>query len=97
MGLIEAISDAELTHAMERELRFGEEFNKANAAFREEDIAKEVQDQVRSVQGLGRMVAAVDANTWFKVRENYGDEAWSDKGFIKDYQRHHPDLCPNKA
>lgn len=97
MSKILQISDAELTHAMEREFRSGEEFHKANAQYRERDIHHEVKDAKRTVLGLGKMVAAVDSWTWFKMREVYGEEAWHDKGFIKDYQRHNPKLSPNKA
>ena len=97
MGLIEAVSEAELSHAMEREIRFGEEYHKANAKFREEDIRKNVRDAKRTVPGLGREVAAIDAWTYFRVRENYGNEAWFDREFIQDYQKRHPDLCANSA
>ena len=97
MSLIEAVSEAELTHAMEREIRFGEEFPKANAKFREDDIREHVRDATNTVKGLGREVAAIDAWTYFKVRESYGSEAWFDKEFIQDYQKRHPDLCANKA
>jgi hypothetical protein len=97
MSLIEQVSEAELTHALEREIRFGEEFHKANAAFREEDLAKDVKERTKTVKGLGREVATIDRWTYFKVRDNYGGEAWFDREFIKDYQKRHPDLCANKA
>jgi hypothetical protein len=44
---------------------------------------------------LGRAVAVVPAHEYFLIRNKYGEDAWHDREFIRDFQKFHPELSPN--
>ena len=73
--------------ALEKELRLGWELDKAVTAARQGKIGKLNAQEHRSVDGLGRLVARIDSNsfTYWGKKEGFG--CWDDKQFLKEYLR----------
>jgi hypothetical protein len=92
------ISDCELNAQLVRELCSGRQFMETRQQFREKACAQEAARMRghRSIKGLGKCIAHIPAHEFFLLREKYGDEAFNDREFLRDFQRLEPDLCPNK-
>jgi hypothetical protein len=93
------ISDEAMDAALLRELCTGRKFMEAKQRARERACAQEAQAMRghKSVPGLGKCVLNIPAHEFFLIREKYGDDAFSDRGFIRDFQRLEPHLAVHKA
>ena len=101
MGQILKPSQEALDNAVLREMRTGEMYRrKLNERKREQAAARDAQEMKghRTVQGLGKCVLSIPQQEYFTIAEKMGTaQCWKDKGFIRDVQRLHPHLAPNKA
>ena len=90
------ISEEAMTDALVKELCSGRQLMETKQKFREIAAAQEA-DTLRGVTtgALGRAVAVVPAHEYFLIRNKYGEDAWHDKGFIRDFQKFHPEMAPN--
>lgn len=91
-------SDEELDAALIRELCSGRMLMETMQQMRERACAKEAKSMIghKAIPGLGKCVMNIPAHEFFLIREKYGDEAFSDKGFIRDMQRLEPEMAVNK-
>lgn len=53
------------------------------------------KSRIKATGALGRAVAVVPAHEYFLIRNKYGEDAWHDKRFIRDFQKFHPEMAPN--
>ena len=51
----------------------------------------------RTIPGLGKCVINMPAHEFFLMREKYGDEAFGDRQFVRDFQRLEPTMAVHKA
>ncbi len=94
--MIHIPSEDEKTEAVINELRSGRQFMETKQKFREISAAQEA-DTLRGVKtgALGRAVAVIPTHEYFLIRNKYGEDAWHDREFIRDFQKFHPELSPN--
>jgi len=91
------ISNDAMDAALIRELCSGRMLMEAKQQFREVAAAKEAFDlRGKSNAVLGKPIAVIPSHEFFLIREKYGDEAFKEKGFLRDFQKFHPELSPNK-
>lgn len=85
-----------MTDALVKELCSGRQLMETKQKFREIAAAQET-DTLRGITtgALGRAVAVVPAHEYFLIRNKYGDDAWHDREFIRDFQKFHPEMAPN--
>jgi len=90
--MIHTFSEAEKTAAVMKELCSGRRLLDEMQHYREVDAAREAAAQrgSKSAGALGKAVLAIPQREWFQMREKYGDECWSDRGFVKDVGRLEP-------
>ena len=90
------ISEEAMTDALVKELCSGRQLMETKQKFREISAAQEAET-LRGVQtgALGRAVAVVPTHEYFLIRNKYGEDAWHDREFIRDFQKFHPELSPN--
>ena len=90
------ISEEAMTDALVKELCSGRQLMETKQKFREISAAQEA-DTLRGVKtgALGRAVAVVPTHEYFLIRNKYGEDAWHDREFIRDFQKFHPELSPN--
>jgi len=90
------ISEEAMTDALVKELCSGRQLMETKQKFREISAAQEA-DTLRGVKtgALGRAVAVVPTHEYFLIRNKYGEDAWPDREFIRDFQKFHPELSPN--
>jgi len=90
------ISEEAMTDALVKELCSGRQLMETKQKFREVSAAQEA-DTLRGVQtgALGRAVAVVPSHEYFLIRNKYGEDAWHDREFIRDFQKFHPEMAPN--
>jgi len=97
--MIATLSEAEMTRAALREIVTGEKLLNEMQHLREYEAAKQaaaLRDS-KTVGALGKQVLSIPQREWFQMREKYGAEAWSDRGFIRDVQRLEPQFAVHKA
>jgi len=94
--MILTLSEDEKTEAVINELRSGRQLMETKQKFREIAAAQEA-DTLRGVTAgaLGKPVVVMPAHEYFLIRAKYGEEAMHDRGFLRDFQRFHPELSPN--
>ena len=87
-----------MTDALVKELCSGRQLMETKQKFREISAAQEA-DTLRNKtnSALGRAVAVVPTHEYFLIRNKYGEDAWHDREFIRDFQKFHPELSPNAA
>jgi len=90
------ISEEAMTDALVKELCSGRQLMETKQKFREIAAAQEA-DTLRKTtnSALGKAVAVVPAHEYFLIRNKYGEDAWHDRGFVRDFQKFHPELSPN--
>lgn len=90
------ISEEAMTDALVKELCSGRQLMETKQKFREIAAAQEA-DTLRNKtnSALGRAVAVVPTHEYFLIRNKYGEDAWHDREFIRDFQKFHPELSPN--
>jgi len=90
------ISEEAMTDALVKELCSGRQLMETKQKFREISAAQEA-DTMRGITtgALGRAVAVVPSHEYFLIRNKYGEDAWHDREFIRDFQKFHPELSPN--
>lgn len=88
-----------MTRAAIREIITGEKLLNEMQHFREHEAAREAHamKSARTAGVLGKPVLVVPQREWFRLREEQGEECWSDKGFIRDMQKRAPQLAPFKV
>lgn len=94
------ITDAALDRALMLELCSGRRFMEANERFREEDCEAEAAKYrgAKSTEILGKHVATIPQHEFFTVAQKEGGtECWHDRGFLRDFQRHFPNLATGKV
>lgn len=93
------ISDESMYAALMREIRAGRRLMEYRQQARERACAQEAQAMRghKSIPGLGKCLLNIPAHEFFLIREKYGDDAFSDRGFIRDFQRLEPHLAVHKA
>lgn len=90
--------DGEVNRAFMRELLHGQRLRQAYAEKRDRRAARHAKTHKNKTNPiLGKCVMSVDIADWFDLRKKYGQEAMSDKGFIQDFNKRHPELSPNHA
>lgn len=92
------IPRAEVSRALERELRTGLLLKKALEEQREikaRQAAKLLRDH-RPIKGLGRCVSVMPSWEWFRNRQKYGVQEMHSKGFLNYFQKKFPELAPHK-
>jgi hypothetical protein len=89
-------SDDEMTAAVIRELCSGRQLMETKQKFREIAAAQEA-DTLRNKtnSALGKAVAVIPSHEYFLIRNKYGEDAWHDREFVRDFQKFHPELSPN--
>ncbi len=97
--MIETISQEECTAALLKELRWGRQVKESLQQVREAACAEEANAMRghKSIPGLGKCVLNIPAHEFFLIREKYGDEAFGDRQFVRDFQRLEPQLAVNKV
>lgn len=92
------INDAALTDAIITELRTGRKLMEARQHLREKDARREAQELRGTTHGvLGKALAVVPQHEFFLMRNKYGPECWSNREFIKDFQKLEPELKVHNA
>ena len=51
----------------------------------------------KTIPGLGKCVLNIPAHEFFLMREKYGEEAFGDKQFIRDFQRLEPEMAVHRV
>lgn len=51
---------------------------------------------MKSMGGLGKMVAAIPSRDYFRLTEKYGAEEVKSKEFLRYFQKKFPNLSPNR-
>jgi hypothetical protein len=89
-------SEDEMTEAVIRELCSGRQLMETKQKFREIAAAQEA-DGHRGMTNrvLGKAVAVIPAHEYFLIRNKYGEDAWHDREFVRDFQKFHPEMAPN--
>ena len=97
--MIETLATEEVTSELLRELRWGRQVKQSFEQIRETDAAIEAKAARghKSIPGIGKLAVVVPAYEFFTIREKYGPECWSDKEFIKDFQRLEPTMKSNSV
>lgn len=92
------ISDEAMNAALVAELCSGRQLMETRQKWRERDAAEEAKEllNARTHNVLGKAVAVVPQHEFFLMREKYGEECWSDKGFIRDFQKLEPSMAVHK-
>jgi hypothetical protein len=90
------ISEEAMTDALVKELCSGRQLMETKQKFREIAATQEAETLRGVTTGaLGRAVAVVPAHEYFLIRNKYGEDAWHDREFIRDFQKFHPEMAPN--
>ncbi len=92
-------SDGEINRALIREIKTGFQLAKANED-REELHAAEQAKLMRghkTVAGLGKNVAEIPQDTFFRLCKKYGREEVHSREFMRDFNKRFPHLSPNRA
>lgn len=88
-----------MTAALIREIMTGEQLKNDLQAQREKEaarIAKDYRDRGRK-RGMKMVhLAEIPQREYMQMIQKYGNECWSDTEFIKDFQKHEPQLASNK-
>lgn len=89
LNFIQEVRDADITAAMEREIRLGWQMRQDLRDGRLEQARREAaqHDKNKTAGALGKPVLSVPEAEFFDIRREYGEECWDDKGFIRDYGR----------
>lgn len=83
------VNEGEITAALEREIRSGEKMTQALQVHRLRNAAREASqhDKHKTAGALGKLALTIPSTEFFRIRQNYGEDCWDDKTFIRDYQR----------
>jgi hypothetical protein len=80
--------DLEMSAAVEREFRNGENARFTLAAIAQEKLNAAVQHEGhRTIDGVGQLVARVDPDVYWAMRLKHGEECWNDPAFRKQALR----------
>jgi hypothetical protein len=85
--------------ALIREIRTGFEWVKANEQREELMAAKQAQEikNHRTIDGLGKCVAMIPPDEYFRMIKKYGRHEVHSKEFLRYFNKKYPHLSPNKA
>ena len=91
-------SNSDANRALISEIRSGVKLKEAWENEREQICAKHAEKIKQSTGGFKslRCLAVTPAWEWFNMRNKYGAEAMTNRGFVKDFQKRFPHLSPNK-
>lgn len=92
-------SDGEINRALEREIRTGFQLIKANEK-REEIVAADQAKAIaghKTVNGLGKCVAVIPEDEFFRLQKKYGHAEVHSKEFLRYFNKRFPHLSPNRA
>jgi len=91
-------SDTAVRDALIKEIKTGWQLQKQLERKNEIVAAHQAKElkQAKEIQGLGRCVAHIPADTYFLLQRRYGREEIHSKEFLKDWQKRYPHLSPNK-
>lgn len=90
-------SEELLNDALVKELCSGRKLMEAKQQEREIHAAARAKSMGARTTPIGKHVASIPAHEFFIIGEKYGQECWEDKGFLRDFQRYHPELSSNKV
>jgi len=90
------LSDSEMNAALVRELCSGRMFMEERQKVRELKCAQEAAIARDQKSKNWKLLAIMPQHENLIIGEKYGHECWQDKGFIQDFQRHHPELSVSK-
>lgn len=92
------VDDAALADELIRELCSGRKLMEERQHIREHTAAAEAKLMRghKSLGGLGKCVAVIPQHEWFLLRAKYGEDAMTDRGFLRDFQKHEPSMAVNK-
>ncbi len=91
--------DGEVNRALIREITTGFQLIKENERREELQAAAEAKalKAHKTVKGLGKCVAVIPQDEWFRLNKKYGHEEVHSKEFIRYFNKRFPHLSPNKA
>lgn len=91
--------DGEINRALIREITTGFQLIKANEKREEIHAAAEAKALKghRTVKGLGKCVAVIPQDEWFRLNKKYGHEEVHSTEFLRYFNKRFPHLSPNKA
>jgi hypothetical protein len=76
--------DLQMSAAVEREFRTGENARFTMAALAQEKLnAMAAAEPVRTIDGVVQLVARVDPDVYWAMRMKHGEECWNDPAFRK--------------
>jgi hypothetical protein len=94
VGLIQSLPGG-LGAALERELRLGFQFDKANCEARQGKLGQVNKEKVKAVEGLGSLEARIDSTSYHFWGQKLGYDCWKDKQFKREYLRDNPQAKVN--
>jgi len=93
-------SEEAMTHAFIREIITGEQLKSEITQHKREkeaaQVAKEYRDRGRQKGARMTHLAEIPQREYLQMVQKYGEACWSDREFIRDFQKHEPTLASNK-
>jgi hypothetical protein len=85
--------------ALIKEIRTGFELVKAQEQAEEIKAAHQAKEMKghRTIPGLGKCVAMIPPDDYFRMIKKYGRHEVHSKEFLRFFNKHYPHLSPNKA
>lgn len=87
------LNEGQLQRAILNELRTGEQLERATQErrLRQAHAEAKTHDPKKTAAGLMKPILCVPGREFFRIREQFGEDCWDDRTFIRDYQRNVPD------
>jgi hypothetical protein len=93
-------SEEAMTHAFIREIITGEQLKSEITQKKREmeaaQVAKEYRNKGRRKGAKMIHLAEIPQREYLQMIHKYGDECWTDREFIRDFQKHEPTMASNK-
>jgi hypothetical protein len=95
---MDAITEAAMDAALIRELCSGRAFVEQMAKYRETQAAMIAHQDRQNINRKStlRKLAEIPQREYLLMAQKYGSECWDDREFVKDFQRHEPELAVEK-
>jgi hypothetical protein len=95
---MDAITEAAMDAALIRELCSGRAFVEQMAKYRETQAAMIAHQDRQNINRKStlRKLAEIPQREYLLMAQKYGSEYWDNREFVKDFQRHEPELAVEK-
>jgi len=95
---MDAITEAAMDAALIRELCSGRAFVEQMAKYRETQAAMIAYQDRQNINRKStlRKLAEIPQREYLLMAQKYGSECWDNREFVKDFQRHEPELAVEK-